>query len=411
SEHAQLAVAAARLARSAPRLVELPGPDSPLPAPVVNQVHGSDGAALAGPVSPAGAVVPVADRAADTAPPGGAEERPVLLVYTSGSSGAVRGVPLRQRHITATDEALDGVVRLRPGDVVLQLLPQYHVAGWTVLPLLALSRGVTVVLVPEFEPDEVLEAVGRHGATVTMAVPAMYGMLARSPRFAEVDLTSLRLAICGGAPLPPALLRTWLDRGVPLCQGYGLTEAGPNVLCVPPSDVARSAGSVGVPYPGVEVMLDGAEVGELLVRGPGVFDGYWSGDTGPLDHGWLRTGDLARRDERGWYRIVDRIDEMYTSGGEKVAPAEVEAALREHPAVAEAAVVGVPDDTWGSTGIAFVVSANGSDVDSDALREYCRGRLAGFKVPSRVVTVPRLPRAGIGKVRRDALRAMAVSRT
>ncbi|GAA3815223.1 class I adenylate-forming enzyme family protein [Streptomyces chiangmaiensis] len=328
----------------------------------------------------------------------------VLLIHTSGSSGRPRGVPLNHRMCVATGEALDGVAALVPEDVVVQLLPQYHVGGWTVLPLLALARGATLVVEPEFDADRALRQLA--AATLTMAVPTMYRMMADSTAFGAVDLPSLRLAICGGAALPGQLARIWWERGVPLCQGYGLTEAGPNVLCVPPAGVEASAGWTGVPYPGVEVALAGVSAGpgtgELLVRGPGVFAGYWGG---PPHQGWLHTGDLAERDARGWYRIVGRLDDGYVSGGENVAPAEVERALRAHPAVVDATVVGVPDERWGEVGVAFVVAR--SAVDGEGLRAWCRERLAGFKVPARVSVVESLPTTGLGKVRRDVLREMA----
>lgn len=373
AEHADLAVAAAGLARHRPGLL-------PLAAP---------GAA------------PMAGRRPDPADP-------VLLVYTSGSAGRPRGVPLTHRMCVATGDALDAVARLGPDDVVLQLLPQYHVGGWTVLPLLALARGAALVVAPRFEAREALRLIGEYGVTVMMAVPAMYRMMADAPQFGTAALDSVRLAIAGGAALPEPLARRWWSRGVPLCQGYGLTEAGPNVLCVPPDQVFDSAGWAGVPYPGVEVALAGVTGpgrGELLVRGPGVFAGYWGAPGDPCSDGWLHTGDLAERDDRGWYRIVDRIDAMYVSGGENVAPAEVERVLREHPAVADAAVVGVPDQRWGMAGVAFVVPA--ATVDGESIRSYCRDRLAAFKVPARVVAVDRLPAAGLGKPRRDELRRMA----
>jgi fatty-acyl-CoA synthase len=380
AEFADLAFAAARLAGHPPRLAALD--QSAVP---------SDSRGLDEPGDP---------------------EAVVLLVFTSGSSGRPRGVPLSHRNCLATGDALDGVARLGPADVVLQVLPQHHAGGWTVLPLLALARGATLVVEGAFDPDRVLGLIERHRVTVTMGVPAMYRMMADRPAFATTELGSLRLAIAGGAALPAALLRRWLDRGVPLCQGYGLTEAGPNVLCVPPSEVDGSAGWAGPPYPGVEVVLDdgghvdGPGRGELLVRGPGVFRGYWGRADGPGLGGWLRSGDLAERDGRGWYRILDRLDDLYVSGGENVAPAEVEAVLVTHPAVAEAAVVGAPDAVWGQVGVAFVVPVEGSTVDGDEVRAHCRERLAGFKVPARVVAVERLPVAGLGKVRRDALRAM-----
>ncbi|KUJ38489.1 hypothetical protein ADL25_23795 [Streptomyces sp. NRRL F-5122] len=331
-------------------------------------------------------------------------EAAVLLIHTSGSSGRPRGVPLSHRMCVATGEALDGVAALGPDDVVVQLLPQHHTGGWTVLPLLALARGATLIVEPEFDADRALRRLA--DATVTMAVPTMYRMMADSACFGATDLSSLRLAVCGGAALPGPLARVWWERGVPLCQGYGLTEAGPNVLCVPPGSVKASAGWTGVPYPGVEVALAGVAAGpgtgELLVRGPAVFGGYWGG---PPHHGWLHTGDLAERDERGWYRIVGRLDDGYISGGENVTPAEVERALHTHPAVVDATVVGIPDERWGEVGVAFVVAR--STVDEEGLRAWCRERLAGFKVPARVSVVESLPTTGLGKVRRDVLRKMA----
>ncbi|BCJ28571.1 class I adenylate-forming enzyme family protein [Actinocatenispora sera] len=343
---------------------------------------------------------PAAAGPLDTAPD---PDAPVLLCYTSGSSGRPRGVPLSSRMCIATDEALDGVARLTTDDVVLQVLPQYHVGGWTVLPLLALARGATLVLEPDFDPARALRLIAAHRVSVTMAVPAMYRMMLAVADHAE--LSSLRLAICGGGALPAELARSWWELGVPLCQGYGLTEAGPNVLCVPPDEVASSAGFAGVPYPGVEVALagvaDGPGRGELLVRGAGTFAGYWRG---PRHRGWLHTGDLAERDRRGWYRIAGRLDDRYVSGGENVHPAEVERVLLAHPAVTDAAVVSVPDRQWGAVGVAFVVAAT---ADPESVRDWCRQRLAGFKVPARVLLVPELPRTGIGKVCRDLLREQA----
>jgi fatty-acyl-CoA synthase len=176
---------------------------------------------------------------------------------------------------------------------------------------------------------------------------------------------------------------------------------------VPPDEVHSSAGFAGVPYPGVEVALAGVPAGpgrgELLVRGAGTFAGYWRG---PRHRGWLHTGDLAERDERGWYRIVGRLDDRYVSGGENVHPAEVERALLAHPAVTDAAVVGVPDRQWGAVGVAFVVAR--SALEPESVRDWCRHRVAGFKVPARVLVVPELPRTGIGKVCRDLLRDRAM---
>jgi fatty-acyl-CoA synthase len=202
--------------------------------------------------------------------------------------------------------------------------------------------------------------------------------------------------------MPESLLATWQERGVSIVQGYGLTEAAPNVLCLPPEDAARKAGWAGKPYPYVDVDLS-AE-GELLVRGPNVFAGYWrnpDATEAAFRDGWLLTGDVAERDDEGNYRILDRVKDMYISGGENVYPAEVESVLHEHSAVLEAAVLGVPDERWGEAGIAVVVA----DATEDELLEYCRTRLAKFKVPRAVVFVQHLPRSGMNKVLKEELRA------
>ena len=250
-----------------------------------------------------------------------------------------------------------------------------------------------------------------------MGVPATYLLLAEHPAFATADLSSLRLAVVGGAPMPESLLETWLDRGVEIVQGYGLTEAAPNVLCLPVEDAVRKLGWPGRPYPHVECalrdpgsgqLLDGPAEGELVVRGPNVFAGYWRNPAATAEafaDGWLLTGDIAERDAEGTYRIVGRLKELVISGGENVYPAEVEAVLHAHPAVAEAAVIGVPDERWGEACAAFV--ATRSPVEASELLEWCRGRLARFKVPRSIQFVDALPHSGTGKVAKDELRALA----
>ena len=204
-----------------------------------------------------------------------------------------------------------------------------------------------------------------------MGVPATYLFLAQEPGFAEADLSSLRLAVVGGAPMPEALLETWHERGVDIVQGYGLTEAAPNVLCLPAGGRAPQARlrreavparRRRAPRPESGAVLDGPATGELLVRGPNVFAGYWrdpDATAAVLRDGWLATGDVAERDDEGFYRIAGRLKELVISGGENVYPAEIESVLHDHPAVAEAAVVGVPDERWGEACAAFVVLREG----------------------------------------------------
>lgn len=342
---------------------------------------------------------------------------PLLLVYTSGTTGKPKGAVLTHANCFWTNLSFDRTAGVRDDDVVLQVLPQFHVGGWNVQPLLAWWRGATVVLEPSFEAGRALRLIEEQRVTTMMGVPATYMFLAQEPTFAEADLTSLRLAVVGGAPMPESLLETWHERGVQIVQGYGLTEAAPNVLCLPPEDARRKLGFAGMPYPHVDValrdpetgaLLDGPAVGELVVRGPNVFAGYWrnpDATASAFADGWLLTGDVAERDAEGFYRIVGRIKDMVISGGENVYPAEIEDVLHDHPAVLEAAVVGVPDEQWGEACAAFVAPREGMTTTADELREHCRQRLARFKVPKSFAVVEALPRSSMGKVLKDELRA------
>jgi fatty-acyl-CoA synthase len=339
----------------------------------------------------------------------------LLLVYTSGTTGRPKGALLTHANCFWTNLSFDRVAGLTDEDVCLQVLPQFHVGGWNVQPLLAWWKGARVLLEPTFEPARTLELIESRRVTTLMGVPATYLFMAQEPAFASTDLSSLRRAVVGGAPMPEALLETWHERGVEIVQGYGLTEAAPNVLCLPPEEAARKRGFAGRPYPHVDValrdpetgaLLEGPAEGELVVRGPNVFAGYWrnpEATEAAFAEGWLLTGDVAERDAEGDYRIVGRLKDMVISGGENVYPAEIENALHEHPAVAEAAVVGIPDERWGEACLAFVVLAAGAEADEEALLEHCRGRLARFKVPRGVRFVDALPRNSMNKVAKSEL--------
>jgi fatty-acyl-CoA synthase len=324
------------------------------------------------------------------------DEDGLLLIYTSGTTGKPKGALLTHANCFWTNLGFDLATGVNQDDVVLQVLPQFHVGGWNVQSLLAWWKGATVVLEREFDPARALRLIEQKRVTTLMGVPATYLFMAQQPGFADADLSSLRRAVVGGAPMPEALLETWAARGAAVVEGYGLTEAAPNVLYA------------GKPYPFVDVRL--AADGELLVRGPNVFPGYWRNPEATAaaftDDGWLRTGDIADCDQ-GFYTIRGRLKEMYISGGENVYPAEVEAVLHEHPHVADAAVIGIPDERWGEVGAAFVVS---DGLSEDELREWCRRRLARFKVPKSFRFIDEIPRNGMGKVRKDELRETAVAR-
>ena len=351
------------------------------------------------------------------------DDDPLLLVYTSGTTGKPKGALLTHANCFWTNLSFDRTTSLRDDDVVLQVLPQFHVGGWNVQPLLAWWKGATVVLEPTFDAARALHLIEKERVTTMMGVPATYLFLAQAPGFAETDLSSLRLAVVGGASMPESLLEAWIERGVEIVQGYGLTEAAPNVLCLPPEDARRKLGFAGKPYPHVDVALrdtatgtlvDGSGVGELVVRGPNVFAGYWrnpDATEAAFADGWLLTGDVAERDEEGFYRIAGRIKDMVVSGGENVYPAEIEDVLHDHAAVLEAAVVGVPDARWGEACVAFVVLRESGAATEEELVEHCRERLARFKVPKRFSFVEELPRSSMGKVLKDELRAgMGVGR-
>jgi fatty-acyl-CoA synthase len=348
------------------------------------------------------------------------DDDPLFLIYTSGTTGKPKGALLTHANCFWTNLSFDLGTGMSGDDVALQVLPQFHCGGWNVQPLLTWWKGGTIVLERSFDAERCLALIAEKGVTTLMGVPAIYLFMAQEPGFEAADLSSVRRAVVGGAPMPEALLETWHSRGVDIVQGYGLTEAAPNVLCLPGEDAVRKQGFAGKPYPYVEValrepgsgrLLDGPGEGELVVRGPNVFAGYWrnpEATAAATADGWLLTGDVAERDDEGYYRICARLKDMYISGGENVYPAEVESVLHEHPAVADTAVVAVEDERWGEVGIAAVVLADGYSADEAELLGHCRARLARFKVPKGVRFVDELPRSGMGKVLKDELRGLIV---
>lgn len=344
------------------------------------------------------------------------DDDPLLIVFTSGTLARPKGAVLTHANCFWTNLSLSRTAEITSRDVVLAVLPQFHVGGWNIQPLLAIWMGATIVLERTFDAARVLQLIATRRITTMMGVPAHYQLLAQHPGFDRSDLTSLSHAIVGGAPMPEPLLRVWHGRGVALQQGYGLTEASPNVLCLPDEHASDHIGSAGKPYPHVEVaiadvrtgdLVEGPAEGELLVAGPGVFAGYFRDPDSTAEvirGGWLATGDVVQRDADGFYRVVDRLRDLIISGGESIAPAEIESVLRGHPAVADAAVVGVPDATWGERPVAWVVAASGSALDPEDLRAYCATELARFKIPREFVVVEQIPRtSATNKVMRRVL--------
>lgn len=344
-------------------------------------------------------------------------EDPAAYLYTGGTTGVPKAAVLTHRNLVANLlQAASWDPQLRPGqEVALAALPLFHSYGMTSVLNFSMWLGATVVLVPRFDPKLVLDAVRRHRPTLFHGVPTMYIALLNTPELKRVSFRSVRAGISGAMGLPREVQRQWeAVTGGRLVEGYGLTEASPVTHCNPLYGV-RKEGSIGIPVPDTDARvvdpetgapLPPGEVGELEVRGPQVMRGYLNrpDETAQVLHdGWLRTGDMARMDEDGFFYIVDRKKEMINVGGLKVFPREVEEVLYRHPAVREAAAIGVPDPVRGEVVKAFVALKEGQHATEHELVEFCRQHLAPHRVPRAVEVRPQLPKTLIGKVLRRAL--------
>jgi len=340
----------------------------------------------------------------------------LAIVYTSGTTGRQKGAVLTHGNFFWTNLNMVLAVDITQDERSLVVLPMFHIGGWNVNTLAVWLKGGTVYLEPAFDAGRALELIERERITSMMGVPTIYHVLADHPRFAQADLTSVRSFVCGGAPLAVPLIRRYQERGLQFIQGYGLTEAAPNCLILPPEDAVRKAGAAGRPYFFTDTrVFDEADrdvppggTGEVVVRGPSVMREYWNlpaETANALRGGWLRTGDVGLVDDEGTITIVDRVKDMYISGGENVYPAEIERTLAAHPAVQEAAVIGVADPRWGESGCAIVVLRGGASASEDEIRTFCAERVAKFKVPARVVFAETLPRNATGKLLKPELRA------
>lgn len=344
-------------------------------------------------------------------------EDPAAYLYTGGTTGVPKAAVLTHRNLVANMlQAVSWDPQLRRGqEVALAVLPFFHSYGMTSVLNFSMWVGATVILVPRFDPKLVLEAVRRHRPTLFHGVPTMYIALLNTPELARVDFRSVRAGISGAMGLPLEVQRQWESvTGGRLVEGYGLTEASPVTHCNPLYGV-RKPGSIGIPVsdtdarvvdPETGAPLPAGEVGELEVRGPQVMQGYLHrpDETGQVLHdGWLRTGDMARMDEDGFFYIVDRKKEMINVAGLKVFPREVEEVLYRHPAVREAAAIGIADPSRGEVVKAFVVLKEGQHATPEELIEFCRQHLAPHKVPRALELRPQLPKTLIGKVLRRAL--------
>jgi long-chain acyl-CoA synthetase len=352
--------------------------------------------------------------------PGPALEETAVLQYTSGTTGTPKGAILSHRNLRAN--AMQGeawIPGLRAGrEVVFGVLPLFHAYGLTLCLTFALSIGARLVLFPKFDEDLVLDAFRKTPATFLPAGPPIYERLVAAAEARRVSLGGIRFAISGAMNLPIRIVERWEQAtGGVLVEGYGMTESSP-IVVGNPMGPSRRPGTVGVPFPSTEIRVvdpDDTSVdrgandeGELLVRGPQVFSGYWNRPTETaetlLSGGWLRTGDIVTVSADGFVTVVDRIKELIITGGFNVAPTEVEEALISHPDVADAAVVGIRTPQGGEDVVAAVVLRPGVVLDVPAVREHLRERMAAYKVPRRIEVVDELPRNIVGKVLRRVVR-------
>jgi len=330
----------------------------------------------------------------------------LLLGYTSGTTGRPKGARLTAAAVQANAAHGQRLFGLSPADHVLTVLPLFHLGGLCIQTWPAIQAGGRVTLHPRFDADAFFDAVERDRPTLTLLVPAVMAALVAHPRWPSADLSSLRAIGAGSSDVPPALIAAFHAKGVPVQQVYGMTESGPIAIAQSVAEAWAHPGSIGFPVGGCAARI--GEGGEIQLRGPNLFSGYWNAPEATAAaftaDGWFRTGDAGRQDADGRFWFTDRLKHLIISGGENIAPAEVERVLLTAPGVREAAVVGRPDPRWGEVPVAVVVPGEG--FDAAAVLRHFEGRLARFKHPRAVLTAASLPRTALGKVQVAVLRAM-----
>jgi long-chain acyl-CoA synthetase len=343
--------------------------------------------------------------------PTGDQNDTAVILYTSGTTGHPKGAELTHGNLVRNVESVAGpdLFGLSDRDVIFGGLPLFHAFGQTCALNAALAAGATLTLLPRFDPKRVLEIIQRDRVTIFEGVPTMYAALLAQPDRADHDVSSLRMCVSGGAAMPVEVMRAFEDAfGCVVLEGYGLSETSP-VASFNHPDRERKAGSIGTPISGVQMKvaddagneLPQGEVGEILISGHNVMKGYWNrpeATSAAIRAGWFRTGDMGRVDENGYFFIVDRKKDLIIRGGYNVYPREVEEVLYEHPAVAEAAVVGMPHPSLGEEVGAAVTLKAGALATPDEIRDYVKRQIAAYKYPRLVWIVDALPKGPTGKI-------------
>jgi fatty-acyl-CoA synthase len=332
------------------------------------------------------------------------------ILYTSGTTGRPKGAVLPHRQVLWN--AINTVVSwgLSEKDVSPILTPMFHSGGLFVFLVPLFYAGGRIVMARSFDSDASLRVIVDEKCTAILGVPTLFQVWMNSSQFEKADFRHVHFFISGGAPCPPSLIQAWSEKkGIVMRQGYGLTEVGVNCFSMTDEDALQKMGSVGKPIFHSEMRLvdaDGnnvaaGETGELIIKGDHVCAGYWNNADATkqaLRDGWFHTGDMARMDDEGYFYIAGRFKDMIISGGENVYAAEVEAVFREHAAVADAALIGIPDEKWGEVGLMIVARTPHQNITADELLKFCAGRLAKYKIPKRVEFVAALPYSPYGKV-------------
>ncbi len=336
-------------------------------------------------------------------------EDPCMIIYTSGTTGAPKGALITHSMLFWNSVNTTLRLNLNQSDVTVGFLPFFHTGGWNVLLTPFLHRGAKTIFVKKFDPRQILKLSEKFRATILFGVPTTMDLMYHTPEFTSANLSSIRYAIVGGEPMSVDLIKAWQNKGIPIRQGYGLTEFGPNVFSLNEEDSIRKIGSIGFPnfYIDVKVVdndnraLGPNEIGELVLRGPVCMQGYWQNAKATSDtikDGWLHTGDLVRFDGDGYFYVAGRKKDMYKSGGENVYPVEIEQILSAHPKIREVAVVGIKDEKWGEVGRAYIALNADAKMSEQEILDYCGAHLAKFKIPKSVVFLSELPKGDSGKI-------------